>query len=291
MTKNMTNKKLILTIALSLVVLFSTFASAVTVNSVSVDTLSPGKEGTIKIELKNNLNDEVTSVSIKLDFTNLQLNPIDNSEDSIDKIRVDHTEEFIFRIKAANDIKPGDYKVPYTIVYTINNESKTKSGSIGVSVKGNADLRFTVETTKPVVGEKDKLTLKIVNKGFGDAKFTSVKLIPEGFTLLSESDIYIGQINSDDFETATFDVIYTSQNPTLTAIVEYKDFDNKDISKPINLPITVYSQEKALELGLISKNNTFLYIIIIVAIILIIILYRTIRKSIRQAKRNKSQQA
>ena len=270
-----------------LIIVLTSLASALNLKSVSIETLSPGEENTIKLVIENNLNDDAASVSFKLDFTNLPFTPIGNSEDSVDEIAENDEEKFNFIIKAANDIKPGDYKIPYTISYTIANQQKTNSGTIGLTVNANADLVFSVETEKPVIDQQDKLTLKIINKGFAEARFLTIKLNPQGFTLLSDKDVYIGTIDSDDFETATFDVIYKTQNPFLSATIEYKDFDNKEITKTINVPITVYTQEKALELGLIQKSNISLYIIIIITLILIIILYRTIKRSIRKSRQKK----
>ncbi len=287
----MTKKIKVISAIILMVLILTNLASALTIKSVSTDIISPGQEGAIRIELENNLDDQITSVSFKLDFTNIPLNPIGNSEDSVEEIDENDDEEFIFKIKAANDIKPGDYKIPYSVFYTINNEQRTKSGAIGITVKGNAELVFSIETDKPVIGQQDKLTLKIVNKGLANARFVSVKINPSGFILLSDGEVYIGNVDSDDFETATFDVLYNNLNPTLIGTIEYKDFDNKQITKTVNVPIIVYTQEKAIELGLIKKDNTLLYIIIIITLILIFILYRTIRKSMRNAKRNKSQQA
>lgn len=269
-----------------LVIILANLASAITLKSVSVDELSPGQEGTIRIEIENELNDDAKSLSFRLDLTNLPFNPIGNSEDSLDELNEGDDEEFIFRIKSANDISPGDYKIPYTITYSINNVQTTRQGAIGITVKGNADLSFSIETEKPIIGMQDKITLKIINKGFADARFVSVRINLNGMTILSDKDVYIGTIDSDDFETETFNVIYKSQNPEFSAIIEYKDFDNKNIIKIISLPVTVYSQEKALELGLIQKNNAPVYIGIIIALIVIWFLYRTIKKSIKRKRLN-----
>ncbi len=289
--KKMINQtKFILAIALSLVLLVN-LSSAITVKSVSADTLSPGQQGSIKIEVENELKDDVDLVSIKLDLANLPFTPVGTSEDSIDSLDEGDDEEFTFRVKSANNIIPGDYKIPYTISYVLDKETKTRSGSIGITVKGNADLSFPIETGKPIIGMQDRLTLKIINKGFADARFLSVKINPLGFTLLSDREAYIGTVDSDDFETISFNVIYNDKTPVLLAEIEYKDFDNNNIKKTINIPVVVYSQEKALELGLIEKNNTLLYFAVIVTLVLIIILYRVVRKSIRKAARNKISQA
>ena len=139
-------------------------------------------------------------------------------------------------------------------------------------------LSYTVSTETPVVNTQGSVTLKIVNKGFSDARFASVKIIPDGFTLLSDKEIYIGEIDSDDFETATFDVLFNSENANLIAIVEYKDFDNQVIRKNVNLPLEVFSKDKALELGIIQRSNTPIYAGVVAVLIIAWFIYRAIRK-------------
>ena len=132
-----------------------------------------------------------------------------------------------------------------------------------------------------VVGSEGKVILKIVNKGFADAKFVSVRIFPEGYTLLSDNNVYIGTVDSDDFESASFDVIFNKENARLKAVVEYKDFNNNKILENVDLPIKVYTREKAIQLGIIKKSNVGLYLIISIAIILIWLVYRKIKRAKR----------
>ena len=269
-------------IALAIITISLTnLALAVTIKSVTAQTFTPGQDGDIIIEIENNLDKKAKDLSVSLDLKNLPFIPIGSSEDSISELDEEEEEEFIFKIKSANDIKPGDYEIPYAIRYAIDNEQRSRSGSIGIKVQASPDLTFTLSTEKPIIGIQDKISLKIINKGFADARFVSVKILPLGLTLLSDDEVYIGTINSDDFETADFEVIYQTNTLRFFAIIEYKDFNNKKITQNINIPITVYTEEKALELGLIEKSNTALYIITAITLILIWTLYRTIRKNSR----------
>ena len=104
------------------------------------------------------------------------------------------------------------------------------------------------------------------------------------FEWKSEKEIYAGTVDSDDFETATFDVLFKAQNPTFTAVIEYTDFDNNKKTETINLPTQVYTKEKALELGIIQKSKLPLYIGIIVAFVILWIIFRSIRKKRRMKK-------
>jgi hypothetical protein len=201
-------------------------------------------------------------------------------EDNPDEISEDDTENFDFTIKASNGAKAGDYQIPYTINYN----NATKKGTFTLTIEADPQLVYSVSADTPIVGSKGKVTLKIINKGLGDAKFVSVTLVPSGYTLLSDENVYIGTISSDDSQTENFQVIFTQQNPTLTAQVEYRDFDNSLVTKTINLPLTVYTQEQALKLGIISPNNTGTYVILTLIGIVAWVVVRKVRKKKRLNK-------
>jgi len=279
----MMKTKMLFGLALFLIV-FTSLGSAAIVTDVSTQDLFPGSEATIRVEVENILDRDINDISLSLDFTGLPITPIGSSEDGVDEIEEEEEEDFIFRVRADNSISPGDYQIPYTLKYD-DGDQKERSGTIGIRVIGNAEISFSVSEESPVVGEEGKVTLKVINRGFADAKFVSVRIVPDGFTLLSESEVYIGTVDSDDFETANFDVIFNKENARLIALVTYKDFDNRDIEESVNLGLDVKSREKAIELGLIDKNNTLLYLGIVVVIIVLWFLYRTIKKR-RRIKRS-----
>jgi hypothetical protein len=286
----MANKsKIIQGILMLTLLLVSTlaFASALTVTSIDSPVLKPGDIGVILIELDNDLDEDVEDVSVKLNLQNLPFNPIGSSEASTEEIEEDKDESFAFRIKAANNVVPGDYQIPFTIEFTVNGDEKQRSGSLGITVKADPELTYSVSTTNPIVNQQDKLTLRIVNKGFADAKFLTIRIVPNGFTLLSDSEVYIGKVDSDDFETAIFDVIYKSENPTLSAFIEYRNFDNQIVSQTIDLPLDVFTMEEAIELGIAKKNNTPLIIGGIIAIIILWTIYRSLRKYLRKRKNSR----
>ena len=270
----------ILLILLTLILTLN-LASALTINSVFADKISPGEQASLSIELENDLNENLEDISVSLSLTNLPFTPVGSSEYSIEELDEDDDETFIFKVKASNSIQPGDYTIPYVITYLADNEKKEKKGSIGITITGSAELSFTISAENPVINEKGKINLKIINKGFAEARFVSIKVSPSGFTLLSESEDYIGEIDSDDFETSTFDVVFKDKNPIFTGIMEYTDFNNNKVKKTINLPIKVYTEEEAITLGIKTKSNSVYYIIAIVAIIIIWILYRVIKKRSR----------
>lgn len=285
----------ILALLVVLVLVLSTFlglASAVILNSVQVDTLEPGQEGNIRIEIENILSDDVEDLSLGLQFANIPLIPIGTSEQSIDEIEEDEDEDFVFRVKAAPDIVPGDYEIPYVLAYKIQGDDDiiARTGTIGIKVRANPILAYSVMADNPVDGQQGTITLRVVNKGFFDARFVSVRILPEEFTLLSDSEVYIGEVESDDFETASFDVKFTETNPEFRAVVEYINFDNQKVIENVVLPITVYTEERAVELGIIQPNRSVSYLLGAVTVILLIILWRIFRKRARLKRSQRLQE-
>jgi len=280
-------------VTLLILVLAMSLGSAVVVDSVLVDTFAPGQEGTIRIQIENILDDDVEALSVSLQFSTLPFIPIGTSEQSLDELDEGDEEDFVFTIKASTTIVPGDYEIPYTISYKIvgDNDVITKTGSIGIKVKANPILDFSVTTDMPVENRQGTITLRIVNKGFFDARFVSVRILPEEFVLLSDKEVYIGEVESDDFETATFEVKFTETNPEFRAIVEYIDFDNEKVIRSVSLPLTVYSEKKAAELGIIQPSRAGAYLSIAITIILLFILWRIFRKRQRLKRSQRLQEA
>lgn len=262
------------------------FASAI---SVSADYISiyPGEEGKVGIDLKNNNNFDAELVSIELNLEKTPFVAIGSSEKSVDELDEDDKESVTFTLKPSTEVVPGDYEIPYTLKYTNTGTDKeiTKTGSFGLRVNAKTELDFSVESKNNILGQKGKINLKIINKGLGEVKFVSVKIFPQGYNLLSADIIYIGNIPSDDSDTASFDVFFNTLSPSAYAKITYKDLDNKEQSKTINLPVNVYTQEKALELGIIQKSKTSFYAGIILGLIIIWIIYRKIKK--RNKKNNR----
>ena len=149
---------------LILAVILISRASAVFISDINAQDTSPGKEGKVSITVENDLNDPIEDVSVRLDLTNLPFRSIGSSEDSVDEIDEDDEEDFSFTLKAANDVSPGDYQIPFILSYFINNTQKEQKGSFGLSVTGNVDLVYTISAETPVVRERSEVTLTIVNK-------------------------------------------------------------------------------------------------------------------------------
>jgi len=271
-----------------LLVLTIGFATGIIVDS-NYETIYPGESEEIIFEIENNENFEIVDVSLALDLSDLPFTTIGSSEKDVDDIDEDDDEKVSFNLRASIDIIPGDYNIPYILKYSVNADNKSKdfnkTGSFGLRVSAETDLDFMVDVQdNAIVGEKGEISLEIINKGLGEIKSMSVQIFPQGFELLSKEKIFVGTIDADDSDTATFDVIYKTTNPILSAKVEYKDFDNEDQTETVNLSFKVYTKEKALELGILKKPNYIIYLVIGILVIAYII-HRILKKRKRKNRR------
>lgn len=284
-------------LALVLLASLTLVSASLVIEEVSQENLYPGSEANLDIEVSNDLGYDLKDVKMTLVFNYpsqtgvidlskpTSFSSVGSSSDSVDEIEDEDSEFFIFNIKASNSLEPGDYSLGYVLNYENDNKTLvTETGTIGITVNSKTNLDYSISQEKKVMGMKDKVTLKIINKGFGEVKFVSVDVdSPEGYTLLSEDKVYIGSISSDDSDTASFEVILNKANPSFSATITYKDFENNDKSQIVNFDLTAYSREKALELGIIQKNNTPIVLSVLVILLILWLLFRWLRKR-RKAK-------
>ncbi len=290
---NKTKKIFAATIVIfALAVLFAARLASAAITSIDTDTLYPGDSAKMTIRYENDLNKDIEDVTFSMAFAGLPISSSGSSEDSIKEILDGDRDKFVFVLRADNSAKPGDYDIPYVLSYR-NDSAKIviQEGTIGIKISGRTEIDFSSSVDNPIINQRGKITLKIINKGDGEARFTSVKILPEGYTLLSEDNVYIGTVNADDFESATFDVLFNSAKARLVGILEYKDLENNKLTKNIEIPLKIYTKEEAIKQGIITKNNTGLYIAIGVALIIIWLIVRAIRKRMRMKKSREAQLA
>ena len=283
------SKLLVLTGIFSLFLMVS-FISAVTVKNAitSPSEIAPGEIAKITIEIENIFSDDVQNVNVALDLSSsVPIAPYQgSSEESVDEIKDGDKEKFTFNIIVLPDATPGTYKVPVKISYDINGTRETKNGTIGIIINSPAQIRISVEGYL-IKGQEGIVEIRIVNDGLSDLKFVSVQSSQptSGATINSPLYEYLGNIDSDDFETLEYRIFARETSPSLISIpikINYKDSTNKDFSQDEILNVKIYSQDEAKNLGLIPGQNYTLYVAIGI-ILLLYVLYK-IRKKMKKRK-------
>lgn len=278
-------------------IFFINLASALVIDSVSVNpsTIAPGQTADIFISLNNNEDYDLQDVSVSLDFTNVPLAPYNSaSQYTIGEIREDKTKEAEFKVIAFEN-SAGIYKIPVKIIYTSDEENSTAkpieiNSLISVIVNSKPVIKVDYNGGLLLKNKNNKVTFKIINKGLEDVRFLDINLGTSSYySITSEKSVYVGDVDNNDFQTADFDIFFNQNAPTNINVpvdITYKDIMNKEYHDIFNIQLKVYSSDKAQQLGLIPANNIIYIVIIIIVLIVIFFVYRAIRKRRKQRKIN-----
>lgn len=290
----MKNKYLALTIVfVSLII--NPLISGLIIESVSTspDLIAPGEHSSIRLGIENNGDKTIRDISVSLNLKDLSFAPFNSAtEFNIEEIKENRIKFAEFEIMALNDAKPGVYKIPVEISYKKEGENieTTQESLISLTVNSKPIVDISIEEGLLLNGQENKVAIKIVNKGLSDAKFLEIELQGgTSYSILGPNKVYMGDIGSDDFDSAEFTILLKESSISLInfpVIVSYKDVLNKEYKENFELQKRAYTAKEATDLGLIAKNNTATYIVVVVFLIVVYLLYRRWRKKRKLKKAN-----
>lgn len=262
--------------------------------------LSPGNEGKLTINIKNLADSVMKDVNVKLDLT---LSSIPLSAASTEAATLydalpfatttSSNEKRVTRIDPGEDVSVSFdmmvypsaisrvYKVPIIMTYKDELENEyTKTGIIGIVVGSEPDIYVVIDTSDLVAGAKSgKVSFKFVNRGVTDIKFLDVILEEtDDYKVISANEEYIGNIDSDDYDSVEFS-LYLSNNkdPKTNGVLEFpihitfKDANNIDYAKDLTLTYRINTAEQK---GQAKSQSGIIIIVVIVVMLIGWIVYR-----------------
>ena len=251
--------------------------SQVGISSVKADPerLVPGQETLATITVSNLGESFIQDVAVKLDLSAITtpFAPVNSAtEKKVKTIAAGKSADFVFSLITLGSAESNIYKVPVLITYSDSTgTSHTKSDYISLMVGTSPDITVLLDKqTFYTSGAKGDITVKFVNKGVTNAKFMNVKIKPsDSFELLSPDTVYLGKLDSDDFETADFTIYAKPTSEKYLAVpisIDYTDANNQAYHKDINLQVRLYSGSELKRYGF-SKGSPIVGIIIVLAIV------------------------
>ncbi len=257
--------------------------------------VAPGSKTKLTILLKNYATSLLKDIKVVLDLGKsgdevTPFSPIGSTNEKVlAYIKPESSESIEFELIADPDALSKSYKIPISIKYSdALGRNYSKSNIITIIVGDEPDVSVGIDSsTIYTAGAAGEITVKIVNKGLPDMKFVNVKLTKdEKYRIISPAEIYIGNIDSDDYETADFKLYVektSDKKIVLPLTVEYKDANNKDYKNIVNLELPLYGYFETKKLGLKKQSKSWLYVLLIV--LAAIIGYLAYRFGKRRTKR------
>lgn len=237
--------------------------------------IEPGKRAKIIVTMKNMADTLMEDVTLKLDMSSssMPFAPVDStSEKKVKSLASGESKDFVFDIIVLGDAEAQIYKLPIVISYVDTADRfYNKSDILALVVGATPDIETTVdEQTVYSGGKAGKVTVKFVNKGVTDIKFMNVRLMPDdGFDIISTSVVYIGDLDSDDYETAEFDIYVKSTREDhiiLPLKLEYTDPNNEGFLQEVELRLNLYSGSEMKRYGF-SNSNGLIGLVVIAVIV------------------------
>lgn len=262
-------------------------ANALTITNVDVspNEIVPNGKTEVRINIENNLNEDVEDVSLSLELSKVPFAPEKTSEYFFDEIRKDKSKEAVFELVVDADASPGTYKIPVVISYKYNNQTKTRSSYFSIKVNAKPKLDFSIDSII-LKNQKNKMQIQITNTGLAKASFLEIELGNGNFNLLSGNKIYVGDLDSNDFDTISFEAfVRDTSTISIPLTIKYKDPSNKEYEESFTLTAKAYSQKEAEKLGLVKKSSALRYVLIVVIIVIIILFIRWRRKRARNKQK------
>ena len=191
----------------------------------------------------------------------------------VDKDAVEDT--YTLYLKLCSDAKCEQYtKTPFTVSVKTGGTPKIEVGLEDADVFSG--------------GTKGTVTLHAVNRGLLNVKFLVLELMQsDQYTIISPPRTYIGELESDDFETVEY-TIYVKKNVAmnqsesikLPVLVEYSDANDKEYYEVNDVYLNVYSKSDMVNFGLVKDRRVLASqaAVVIAGIFLVYLLYRQYKK-------------
>jgi len=245
-----------------------------TLNVIKVETepsaIAPGHKADLIISLENTADSSMKDITLKLDFSSVPFAPYGEfGEKKLRRLNAGLNEELVFSIVALPTAEGGIYKVPINISYTDNlGTAHSISDIISIEINSMPDLYVDVDSSQLTRSSKTgDITLRITNKGLTNIKFMNIKLLQSKQIKIISSDMaYIGDVDSDDSETADFKITAKSSKLIIPLEMTYRDVNNNLYTEQVNVTYNLLSNAEA------GKGGTNWFVIIVI-IALIVIAY------------------
>ncbi|MBI4153007.1 hypothetical protein HY497_00660 [Candidatus Woesearchaeota archaeon] len=222
------------------------------------ELVAPGTEFRLEIVLRNSADSLIRNVNAKMNLSGsgIPFAPDQSgSEGYVYQINPKTQKSVSYELIALPNADGGVYKIPLTLTYTDETGSEIeKDDLISLKISSAPELLAVIDSSTITQEQRSgTVSVRIVNRGLTDIKLLTAALQEsEDYSLAAEPYVYVGNIDSDDYETADFDIALQSYDKIVEFPIKltYRDVTNKEFSEEVVLKLK--TQSKGLILTIIS---------------------------------------
>lgn len=241
-----------------------TSTKVITISDVKSDPIytAPGETVIVTLDIENLESSTLYDLSVSMDFsdTTIPFSPFQSvPEKHMDMIDGKGIESVVFNLIVDPAAESGIYKIPVSINY------EDKSGAVvetlyTISLVVRADPSYKIDIKDSpliVAGDRGKVILSFSNTGSSEIKYLNFELLEtDDYKLISVPSDYLGNLESDDFETTEFEIkvssSFSGKSLPLKVRVSYADSFNDKLEDILTVNMKLYSAEELAELGVKS---------------------------------------
>ncbi len=240
--------------------------------------VAPGSNVVVNLNLANQASFSLKNVRVKLDLSKMPFAPVGGiDEQTINELTTN--KQLKFQLTASSDSEAGIFKIPVILNYFDEfGTPYTNTNLISLKIGSTPKLELSQESSLILVNQKSEATLKLVNNGLTKIKLLTVNIQPVNTELLSSNNVYIGDLNADDFNTIDLELYPKLKEAQLILTLNFKDANNNEFKETVPLPLKVYTSEEAKELGLLAESRGMSYLIGVIVLVLLFFVYKKLRK-------------
>ena len=256
--------------------------------AIEPEEINPGDKGIINVNFMNTADSELKDIAIKFDLKNdsIPIAPLGSTaEKKIKSLPQGDKSTVSFNIIVSPSAEAKVYKIPLKITYfdDLGNLVSTED-TVGVVINGNPEFRINLEETDIYgKGDRGKITISISNIAPVDVKFVNMELLEsQNYQIISPRSIYIGNLESDDFDTAEYDIYVKKtedEKVPLNVLIKYMDSYNNEKEYSTTVSLQTYSYFKKLKYGIKSSKGITNTIIVILVLLFLYFFYKNWKKT------------
>jgi len=231
-------------------------------------TMAQGSPGKLSIVLKNYATSAMTDITADLQLKGTKFSPLDSTDVHIlERLQGKQEQQLTYTLVPDPDAASKVHSLSLILTYKDSlGKLHERNHTIGIPVLSEPSYDLNVEdVTVYTADSSGEVVLSISNTGPSEIKFLVIELMDtDQYQVLSSPKAYVGNLESDDFETASFDVHVNKGVATtvpLSVKLTYKDDYNEAYEDLKQASFKIHSKSEAQKYGLIPSANPTMRIV------------------------------